>query len=1046
MYASGRDTAPRGLLIALLLALFAAPAAAQSTGKIEGRVTDAQTGQPLVSVRVVVVGTSLGNITNQDGYYFINNVPAGLHDVRAEFIGYQAVTIREQRVLAGQTITLNFELQPSAVAVAPIEVVGERQPLVPRDQVASKNIVTGEVVADLPVDDVRQVLALQPGVVETGRAKGVSIRGGRSGEEAIYVDGILVRNYNAGTSNLELGTNALAEVDVLTGGFSAEYGEAQSGIINYVTRTGGQEWSGAFSLQTDEIAPKEWSVGFNRAELSLGGPIAGGLTFFGALTATGQRSEDAGKLWRDVPIYIAQGIDTVVTVEEASPVGLPGTREVAIPNFVRYDEGGRLPFSNRDEYTFDAKLDYTYGTGSRVFVSAKQSRFQARNAPIANLFNPQAYTGQRTLSRMIMAGWTQNFVTSADQALALDVKLAYSRDRFNAGALDPDFEQSHRSPALGFTFDDFEFLVDEEDFPVNEELLQNWLTNSGQRTPFDISRSAEFSTRQEFWLNPYGAATGFPTAGFGTGSAGTFQYALEEQFQVRATVDWQANRYHRFKFGGDWTSIDVTAANIRFASQQFSDLWIESPTRLSLFAQDRIDLGDLVIEAGIRYDRFDPNTEFAAIAGSAPGDPRVPTIEAEAETAISPRLGVSFPVTENSTFRLSYGHFVQVPDLDEYYQGKNVNFFGFRNTNTNDIFSRPLELGKTIAFEFGYRQLLAPDFVLDISAYNRDKQSDVAIRKLPWPDPDPARQGSVEYLNTLTNADFGVVRGIDVRLDRRFGELLDVMLGYSYQDARNTGTDPYTYTNVFARVESNANILLGLPPNPPQAMRATEENRRHNVTGNFSLRFPADYEGSRLLRNFGVFGTLRVASGLFFTPVEGAGLDVLTGPPTNLFAGNLKHQELSTMQTDWIRQFDLRLSKGLRIGGLDATVFADVRNVFDFTNKSQVYLTTGDIADDELFALRVEQLYQILLGGGSSVRDVDLTSFTAATESTGGAVTNEANWIALLRAEGRFGNGDGLFSVEEQRAAFLAADLFRFGPQFLVDPGRRLRFGVEFTF
>lgn len=1045
MHVAAWGTRRSALLGALLLLFGAVPAVAQSTGKIQGRVTDAQTGQPIVGAQVVVVGTTLGNITNEDGFYFINNVPAGVHDIQAQYIGYQTVTVREQRVLAGQTMTVDFQLSQTAVAIQAIEVVGERQPLVPRDQVSSKNIVTGETVDQLPVDDVRQVLALQPGVVDSDRGKGVSIRGGRSGEEAVYVDGILVRSYNYGQSNLKLGTNALAELDVLTGGFSAEYGEAQSGIINYVTRSGSRTWSGALSLQTDELSPKEWSVGFNRAEVSIGGPLIGGLSFFGAATATGQRSEDAGKLWRDVPIYVANGIDTVVTVQTTNALGLPETRQVAIPKFVLYDEGGKLPFSNRDEYTLDTKLDYTYGSGSRIFVSAKRSRFQERIAPIANLYNPQAYSGARTLTDLVMLGWTQNFVQSADQALAFDLKVAYSRDQFNQGALDPEWEQAHRAPALGFTFSDFKFLVDEKKFPVNEELLNNWLENKGRRTPFDIARASEFSTRQEYRLNPYGALTGFPTAGYGTGTAGTFEYALEEQLQVRAAVDWQANRYHRFKFGGDWTTIDLTAASIRFASQQFSDLWIEKPTRASLFVQDRIDLGDLVIEAGLRYDRFDPNTEFAAIAGSSPKDPyNVPVIKAKVESAISPRLGVSFPVTDRSTFRLSYGHFAQVPDLNEYYQGKNVNYFAYRNTNTNDIFGRPLKLGKTIAFEFGYRQLLGPDFVLDIAAYNRDKISDVAIRKLAWE--DPTNPGVVHYLNTLTNADFGVTRGVDVRVDRRFGRLLNVMLGYSFQDARNTGTDPYTYTNIFARVESNANQLLGLPPNPPQAIRMTEENRRHNFTGNFSLHFPTDYDGPAALRDLGVFGTFRVASGLPFTLVSNVGLDVLTGPPTDLFSGTLKHQELSTGRLPMLREFDLRLSKGLQFGGLRAMAFADIRNVFDFENQEQVYLTTGTLADERLFRQRVETLYQIPLGGGSAIREVDLTSLAAARATSAGGVSNEVDRIALLRAESRFGDGDGKFTPEEQYRAFLAADLFRFGPQHLVDSGRRLRLGLELTF
>src|SRR6185369_14070122 len=196
--------------------------------------------------------------SNPQGYYFINNVPAGLHDINTQYIGYQAVTVRDQRVLAGQTITVDFKMTQSAVQIAALEIIGETQPLVPRDQVASKNIVTGQTIQDLPVDDAIQIVMGQPGVV-ANVGKGFSIRGGRSGEEAVYVDGVLIRNFNSGDSFLELGVNSLSEVDVLTGGFSAEFGDAQSGIINYVTRSGGRRWNGALSLQSDEMMPKSQS-------------------------------------------------------------------------------------------------------------------------------------------------------------------------------------------------------------------------------------------------------------------------------------------------------------------------------------------------------------------------------------------------------------------------------------------------------------------------------------------------------------------------------------------------------------------------------------------------------------------------------------------------------------------------------------------------------------------------------------------------------------------------------------------------------------------
>src|SRR5688572_6533694 len=137
-----------------------------TTGKIQGRVLSA-TGQPIASAQVSVQGTRLGNITNEEGFYFINEVPAGLHTVIAQSIGYRTSQIAEQRILAGQTTTLNFNLEQSAVELEPLTVLGERNPLVPRDQVSSAAIVTGETIDRLPLDNVASIISLQPGVITT---------------------------------------------------------------------------------------------------------------------------------------------------------------------------------------------------------------------------------------------------------------------------------------------------------------------------------------------------------------------------------------------------------------------------------------------------------------------------------------------------------------------------------------------------------------------------------------------------------------------------------------------------------------------------------------------------------------------------------------------------------------------------------------------------------------------------------------------------------------------------------------------------------------
>src|SRR5262245_24652011 len=307
--------------------LWTLPALALATGaacKVQGRSVDGA-GQPVVAAQVLIEGTNRGNITDANGNYFINEVSAGLHRVTAQRIGYRTVVVSDQRVLAGQTLTLNFTLEQAAVTVEALVIEGERNPLVPRDQVSSKSIVTGETIDQLPMDNANSIILLQPGVINTN--DGRTIRGSRPGEEAVYVDGVLIRRYGTGgVEPLELPTNSLAQVDVTTGGFGARFGEAQSGIINYVTRSGGSRLQTTASLMTDRIAPVDWTNGLSRGELSIGGPIYKNLSFFLATVGEG-RSRGApseGRL-----SYFPVGTDTVIRLATSGGDSV----DVAFPEF-----------------------------------------------------------------------------------------------------------------------------------------------------------------------------------------------------------------------------------------------------------------------------------------------------------------------------------------------------------------------------------------------------------------------------------------------------------------------------------------------------------------------------------------------------------------------------------------------------------------------------------------------------------------------------------------------------------------------------------------
>ena len=274
--------AARGLALAAVgLALGAGTLLGQgSTGKIEGRVRD-QAGAPIANAQVFVVGTAFNALTNPQGYYFINNIPAGTISVRSAFIGYKSTQVDGVKVLAGQTGTVDIQLEQTAVEIQEITVVSQTQPLVPRDEVTTKQRVDGQFADALPVDNLNQVLQLQPGVIEDTDG-GLSIRGGRENENATYIDGVPVQAGYRGDAfvgslgtELTIGTNAFEEASVTTGSSSAEFGNAKSGIVSIVTKTGGSEYQGSLGFETDEPFGVNHGVGFNRIEAGLQRPAGG---------------------------------------------------------------------------------------------------------------------------------------------------------------------------------------------------------------------------------------------------------------------------------------------------------------------------------------------------------------------------------------------------------------------------------------------------------------------------------------------------------------------------------------------------------------------------------------------------------------------------------------------------------------------------------------------------------------------------------------------------------------------------------------------------
>lgn len=1079
----------------LLLGTMAAGGHAQATtGKIQGRVVSS-TGQPIASAQVTVDGTSLGNITNDEGFYFINEVPAGLHTIRAQSIGYRTVVLTEQRILAGQTFTFNFSLDPAAVELEALVVTGERNPLVPRDQVGTRAIVTGETIDRLPLDNSNSIIALAPGVITTNT--GLSIRGSRENEHAVYVDGVPVRNLRTGeVQAVELGTNALAQVDVQTGGLNARYGNAQSGVINYVTRTGGSTLNGSVTFYTDRLAPESIRGGFSRGEYTLGGPVPfiRNLSFFTSSTLEGRQYANN---WQNnpYPVYIAKGIDTIFTLPRTGQAaGATDSVQVVVPNFIEWDNGATLPTSSSDEINWTARLRYSLPRGSNVDLTYHFNRNQSLSRGSQALLNPDAWTGSRTTRNMLTAGGYFLLTQTSERALALDIKASYQLDWGQSGTTDNGWLQSNLYPAFGFRASNIKFLMDPDEYPVTRDMVlairsgvlpTRILSIMPGRSDL-VQRQGVAGVAQSLRLNPWAMRSGAATSGgtvtpFISGLGNASQaYNSENRYYFTAAADWQMNRFNRLHIGGDLTKSDTKTMSVPLYDGTPSASLYE-PTVGGLFATNRLDIGDVVLEGGLRMDYYDPNGAFPRVPGFVqnvpdslradyyrlrPGEEpwferleqlqdcggaetaarrrnaqtgelvcKDNFVKAQARTTFSPRIAVSFPVTVTSTFRLSYGQNVQPTNLTRMFSANFSDLAGGA-ANTNTLFGRDIDMPRTVMFEAGYRQVFGGSTVVDASAYSRTTRNSLTYRKVSYPNPTT---GATLYLNVLTNADYALTRGLDLNVRRQLSSIADLTVNYSFLDARGTGSDPLTYTGLLLRRNSNLSVLTGNPIDPPELLMTLDQSRAHTVTGILSLAFDdhaleESRVGNAILSDLGIFATMRLGSGLPFTRLVNVG-NGQVGPPTRAGQGAETAEQLNASRTPAEKRFDLRATKGFRVWGRGAQLFVDARNPLGFTNTPEVYMETGT-TDNDAYVTRAMQTHILNQAGGTQIQDITISS----------VAENDLNKYMLRQAEAKWGNGDGIFSVEEQYAAWGQYWQYFNGSYRLRDVQQSLRLGVQIMF
>ncbi len=833
-----------------------------TTGKIAGKVTDASTRDPLVGVNVVIPNTSLGASTDVDGNYFIVNLPPGKYQVKASAVGYASVTVADILVSIDQTTKIDFQLQSQAVEVGAVEITATR-PLVQRDLTSTTSTVTREQIAALPVEDVQALVNLQAGVVDG------HFRGGRSDEVKYLVDGVEVNDVFSGTSTLEPEVNSIQEVQVTSGTFNAEYGEALSGIVNQVTKAPGDNYSGSLSAYTGDY-----------------------LT-----TRTG--------LYRDIG-----------HISPADLYNFEGSIGGPVPSI-----GHALKFYFSGRHIYDD--GYLYG--KRVFNPWDSSNFNATNPADWHIgatgdgkYVPMNYSDRSTLQAKLAIGlpnsrtltlqglYQQNDYRVYDQAYVLDPDgdykyhqksflgtLMYTHVISNAAFIDfrgsafiSDYHQSVYDNPVG---PDGIIQVDPRyvspDFVSQQGLGPNAFLVSG-------TQNWDFRHHTITWSGKIDL---------------TDQINQQHQIKTGAEAQYYTLRYQDFQVHVDATTNFVPSLP-KYGSFDFN-VYKNHPYEIAAYIQDKIELDYLVLNAGIRFDYFQPDGDvlinpnnIQALDSLYPPFPSQYLRRASSKSQVSPRIGLSYPITDRGAVHISYGHFFQMPAFDFLYKNPNFRIPGtgnFPDFVGSVIGNADLQPQRTTMYEIGLQQEIFENVGVTLTGYYKDIRNLLGIENF--------YKGNVRKFGEYINHDYGDVRGITVSFERRLVGGFGATIDYTFQVAQGSASDP---NEDFNKAQATPPIPINLSLVP------LSWDRRHAL--NFTVTAGSPH--TILASLIGKLG-----SGLPYTPSlenQRTGLENSANMPTYFNA-------------------DLYLTRDIILFDLPFSLFIKVYNVFDTPSEINVFTDSG---------------------------------------------------------------------------------------------------------
>jgi len=668
-------------IFAFTATLFLAEVSFAQPGKISAKVVDAKTGEVVVRASVSIAETKQGAYTKDNGVATIINVAPGQnYTVVAKFAGYESRTISGVKVSSNLTTNLDFKLSTTVQK----EIVVEARPIVDKSETKQGIRLDSAAITNTPgVNNLDQLTALTPGVIADGTNGGFSIGGARGTSNSTRMGGIEITDVvNGQTNSIQNNVSkfAVSEFNVTTSGADASRGNATGGYIESNTKNGAanfefmahyrQEIPALFGSSSNgfEMMPSGTKI----LEVAFGGPITEDVKYF--ITAKGNTID-----------YTAGGLG--VTDPYGNDLG-------QIDHTKLYGRSVTANLAFNDLLGFRVTADAILASESRQLAiagSALSGIFtygDITQLPAINNFNNLFTLKGTTQVGEGILELTGGFET---------VNERYGKYDYEAGGdllspykiYDPKDEYSYDditgtlTPGQDGIMDNYTPVSKQIPDPQNPANALN-LPGAGLN-PF--TGKIEGGSQRFTTNNPYGLLNTF----YSVGNPAGYYNDTRQRIEIDGKFAQQIGE-HLISAGFESQLHHITTLSNSqpWDANPFQDVYDVNPYTAALYVIDKMEFADITCNPSLRFDIYNPANSTALVDPFNPykvdsnGVVSYSFAQADIQTQLSPRLGITYAISEMTTFNFNYGLYFKQPLMNEVL------------TNTGGDFYKVLQRGNQI--------------------------------------------------------------------------------------------------------------------------------------------------------------------------------------------------------------------------------------------------------------------------------------------------------------------------------------------------------------